>query len=285
MKAPCHQAIRSSRGMRPVLLAAALVALAGCRGERSDNPPRQFFPDLDNQPKYKAQEESGFFEDGRSMREPVAGTVPFGAKSFAIAFEGRDFANRSWYLKDDRRIFEGVDPAPGPDGKNAYVERIPIPVDEALLALGEKKYNIYCIVCHSGTGDGKGTVGQRWSYPLPSFHDAQYKPGGEKGQDGYIFHTILNGVPNVGENAPYALKMPAYRSKLSEREAWAVVAYFRALQAAHASPLDVVPERERMELEKRRGQASSPPPAASPPKADASSSVSPLAHAGKERER
>lgn len=239
-----------------VLLAAATVVV-GCRGERSDKPPRQFFPDMDDQPKAKAQSASKFFKDGRSMREPVKGTVAFGARPFPVSFSGVDFARRDGYLRADRRVYEGVETATGADGKPAerYVERIPIPVDEALLALGEKKYNIYCIVCHGGSGDGKGAVGVRWAYTLPTFHDPKYYSGGEKGQDGYIFHTILNGVPNVGENVPFPLKMPSYRGKVDEREAWAIVAYLRALQAAANSPLEAAPERERMELQNRRGAA------------------------------
>jgi mono/diheme cytochrome c family protein len=283
MKAPIHPAIRASS----VIAVALVVALAGCRGERTNKPPRQFFPDLDNQPKYKAQEESEIFEDGRAMRPPVAGSVPFGAKGVAVSFGGVDFARRWEYLKDDRRIFEGKEPVLDADNKpvletdgtvrERYLDVIPLEVSDELLALGEKKYNIYCIVCHGGTGDGKGTVGNRWSYPLPSFHAEQYQRGGEKGQDGYLFHTIRYGVPNVGEAVPYPLKMPSYASKISEKEAWAIVAYMRALQASQGSPINTVPERERMELERRRGVK--PQAGASPTAADA------LASAGKEGAR
>jgi mono/diheme cytochrome c family protein len=250
-----------------LVLAVALptAALLGCRGERTDKPPRQFFPDMDDQPKYKAQSRSEFFKDNRTMREPVRGTVPYGAMAHTASFGGRDFAQRDGFLKADERIYEGVEtvldadgvPVRGADGteRRMYVERIPVPVTEELLALGEKNYGIYCIVCHGGTGDGKGMVGVRWSYPLPSFHDEQYRHGGEKGQDGFLFHTILNGVPNVGENVPYPLKMAGYRGKVSEREAWAIVAYIRALQATRTTPIDAVPERERLELERRRGAA------------------------------
>lgn len=262
MKSSNSIARPSFRAVALVLASFALV-LGGCRGERSDKPPRQFFPDLDDQPKYKAQSASTFFADGRAMREPVRGTVPFGSRPYTIAFEGKDFSDRDGFLKADRRVYEGKEPVLDADGsivmepgtstpREVYVERIPVTVDAELLALGEKKYNIYCIVCHSQTGDGKGTVGTRWSYPLPSFHDPKYYRGGEKGQDGYLFHVIRYGVPNEGENAPYPLKMPAYATKVSEREAWAIVAYLRAIQAAHSSPLDAAPERERMDLEKRK---------------------------------
>lgn len=257
-----------------VLVAAALV---GCRGERTDNRPRQFFPDMDDQPKSKAQSESAFFADGRSMRDPVSGAVPFGASTFVASFDGVDFTRRADYLREGERLYTGKETVLDADGaavrdehgmvREVYVERTPI--EEILgikasspefpdgymkfLALGEKQFNIYCVVCHGMTGDGKGTVGVRWSYPLPTWHDAQYQRGGEKGADGFFFHTIRHGVPNVGENVPYPLKMQGYASKVSERESWAIVEYVRSLQKAAASPIDVVPERERQELEKRRG--------------------------------
>lgn len=281
----------SFRTVAVVGLCALVLCGVGCRGDRTTKRPRQFFPDLDNQPKYKAQDRSTFFHDyfeagrhgepgqpfGRTMREPVPGSVAFGFKAFDAAFEGIDFSQRARFLKADEAVFEGRqtvldaegNPVMNQDGSTrfAYVERMPIeqilgiaPADPAFpgafqefLALGEKKFGIYCIVCHGGTGDGKGTVGVRWSYPLPSWHAEQYKHGGEKGQDGYIFHTINYGVPNVGDNPPYPLKMPAYGTKLSEKEAWAVVAYIRALQRAADAPINAVPERERLELERSRG--------------------------------
>jgi mono/diheme cytochrome c family protein len=246
---------------------------------------------MDNQPKYKAQERSTFFEDyteegrhgepgeafGRTMREPVAGSVAFGYKPFDASFEGVDFSERARFLKADEEVFEGRqtvldadgNPVRNEDGSQRFVYLERMPIEKILgvaaadstfparfgefMALGEKNFNIFCIVCHGGTGDGKGTVGARWSYPLPTWHAEQYMHGGEKGQDGYLFHTINYGVPNVGDNPPYPLKMPAYGSKLSEKEAWAIVAYIRALQRSANAPLNAVPERERLELERSRG--------------------------------
>ncbi|MBL8747355.1 MAG: cytochrome c [Phycisphaerae bacterium] len=267
----------SARRVGLGLLLIAVAGFGGCRGERTDKRPRQFFPDLDDQPKYKAQSSSTFFADGRSMRDPVAGTVAFGAKPFVEEFNGVDFARREGYLKSDERLYTGKETVLDADGKpvkdetgavrTMYVERTPIETllgvkttdpgfDSAyrsFILMGEKKFNIYCVVCHGPQGDGKGTVGTRWSYPLPTWHAEQYQRGGEKGTDGLFFFTIRNGVANVGENVPYPLKMPSYASKVSEREAWAIVEYIRALQKQQGTPLQSVPERERNDLEKRRG--------------------------------
>lgn len=244
-------------------LAGLCAALAGCRGDRSEKPPRQFFPDMDDQPKLRAQSESQFFADGRSMRTPVAGTVAFGpqaqtawAEPSMQEFSERRFAqDRADLLRDDPAVYRGI----GPDGN--YVATIPIPVTPELMQLGMKKFNIYCITCHGAAGTGKGPVGMLWSYPLPDFHAAQYQPGGEKGADGYIFHVIRNGVANAPGQLP-ALKMPSYAQQVSEREAWAIVAYFRALQNARKATIDQVPAAHRAELERTRGAVAPSAPGA-----------------------
>lgn len=229
-----------------LLLALLLAVVAtGCRGDRSDEPPRQFFPGMDDQPKYRAQSENTFFEDGRTVREPVTGTVAFGRTAQADDFRRSDF------LRDDDELYRGV------DSSGAYLEYIPVnkvlrdgQSMQDLIARGREMFNIYCLPCHGGTGLGDGMVGSRWSIPsLPSFHDPQYQRGGEKGQDGYIFHTIRNGFANPPGIEP-PLRMPAYGKVVSERDAWAIVSYFRTLQRARGSGIDDVPAAEAQELQR-----------------------------------
>lgn len=249
----------TSRGaiLRPALGATACAllcagALAGCRGDRSDQPPRQFFPGLDDQPKYKAQSKHEFFPDGRSEREPVAGVVAFG-RAYG--------ADRADFLRDDDRVYRGVDAA------GAWLERIPL--DGALrqgetftdlVARGRETFEIYCLPCHGGLAVGgkaapyAGLVGERWATPIPNLHDPQYQPGGEKGQDGYIFHVIRNGVANAPGQAP-ALRMPSYAEVVSEREAWAVVAYLRVLQTTRKGSFDALPDAAQQRLNEQRSQA------------------------------
>ncbi len=249
----------TTKHLAVLALAGLCVAVAGCRGERTDKRPRQFFPDMDDQPKLKAQSKSEFFANGSSMRPPVPGVVAFGTQPVlswddpaAEAYSVERIANeRADFLRADSAVYRGI----GADGE--YVATIPLPVTPELMQLGMKKYNIYCIVCHGANGNGKGAVGLQWSYPLPNFHDAQYQPGGEKGADGYLFHVIQNGVANVPGQLP-ALKMPSYSQQISEREAWAVVAYFRALQNARKASIESVPAAARQELERTRGAVPTP---------------------------
>ena len=228
-------------------LTAGLTALAGCRGDRSDKPPRQFFPDLDDQPKYKAQSESKFFKDydatgdakdswGMTQRLPVDGTIPFGRTTHATVEDaaGIEMADRSAFLKQDDPFFTGK----GAGGEP--VAFMPVAVDAELIDLGRSKYAIFCIQCHGGTGKGDGLVGLRWANPLPNFHAETYQIGGDLGQDGHLFDIIRNGKLAVG--TPWKYAMPAYGNKVSEREAWAIVAYIRVLQASQSATIEDVPQ-------------------------------------------
>lgn len=243
--------------------ALALGAMSGCRGDRSEEPPRQFFPSLDDQPKYKAQSEVEFFPDQRSERDPVDGVVAFG-RPYEPA------SAREQYLRADDRVYRGV------DANGDWLQRIPVDAVlrdgesfRDLIELGQKTFDIYCLPCHGGVAVGgadapyAGMVGARWSYPIPNLHDPQYQPGGEKGQDGYLFHTIRNGVPNAEGQMP-RLRMPAYAEVVSEHEAWAVVAYLRVLQATRSASYDELNDAARQRLDQQRTQGAAPTAAASP---------------------
>ncbi|MBK7404318.1 MAG: cytochrome c [Phycisphaerales bacterium] len=246
------------RALLACAAAGAAMPLAGCRGDRSDKPPRQFFPDMDDQPRWKPQSETPFYADGRTMRQPVANTVPFGVSTVIsdAAWAEPFMTKRADFLKESPEIYEGTDEL------GEFVTSIPIPVNMQVLRRGQERFNIYCATCHGVNGEGanppgnehpEGTgspVGRRWSIPVPTFHNPMYLPGGERGQDGYIFTVARKGVRT----------MPSYGHALDPHDAWAVVAYIRALQTSHLGTIQDVPEPERAGL----GQPPAPPPAAPP---------------------
>ncbi len=242
---------------------------AGCRGDRTDSPPRQFFPDMDDQAKYKSQAESTFFADGRTMREPVSGTVAFARTSEILPLDAPG-ERASWQSQAEREradlLREDVELYTGKSADGAYLALVPMPVTAELIRRGQERFNIYCTPCHGYTGDGKGMVGQQWSYDVPSFLDPKYAFGSDdpdgRGTDGFIFHTIRNGVPNAPGVMPL-LKMPAYREQVDERDAWAIVAYIRAIQRSQKVPIDDVPERYKPELDRTRAGAAPAPTAVS----------------------
>lgn len=243
-----------------VALAGSAAVLGGCRGDREDKPPRQFFPDMDDQPKWEPQGRSDFFADGRMMRPPPAGTVPFGRSPVVTDEEwaGGMMDARHDFLKDDAERGPGF--YDGLASENRYVERIPAPVTMDMIRHGQKWFNITCASCHGYNGDGKGMVGLQWSYPLPNFHDDKYKkadpndPNSQLWKDGYLFHVARQGLWNPDGT----MRMPGYAHALSERDAWAVVAYIRTLQASREGTLQDVPESVRQQLERTRTRTGQP---------------------------
>lgn len=165
------------------------------------------------QPKTQAYRESEFYDDGLAMREPPAGTVPR----------------------------ERVTGAPGLNtGKektasgDQYLTQIPLKVDDALMRIGRKRYNITCGTCHGPLGDGDSIVGRQMALrPPPSLHLYKDKPVG------YLFEVATNG---------FGL-MASYAAELSVRERWAVAAYIRALQLSQV-PIASAPADVRAKLEK-----------------------------------
>ena len=97
-----------------------------------------------NQPKYKAQAESEFFYDGKTMRPPVPGTIARG------------------HLHEDLVQMTGMDP----DGKP--VAKSPVAADDALLARGAERYGIYCQPCHDERGEGKACSSSAPRFPPPT---------------------------------------------------------------------------------------------------------------------
>ncbi len=236
---------------------AAVAGLAGCRGERSEDPPHQFLPDMDDSPKFKPQAQTEFFADGRSMRPTVVGTVAFGWSTHP------DDPARRRFLKEDEAYYQG---ALGVDDKGEpnYIDRIPVPVTGALLKRGQQRFNAICSACHGYLGDGKGEVGKRWSAVLPNYHDPKYRDRTQKtGKDGYVFNVIRHGVFDVTGKQ----KMPSYGHAVNEDDAWAVVAYVRALQASWTNDLAEVPADVRPRLESTRPPPPKPKPATPAPAA------------------
>ncbi|MEM0982656.1 MAG: cytochrome c [Planctomycetota bacterium] len=246
------------------LAAAACVApLAGCRGDRTDKPPRRFFPGMDDQPKWDAQEQTDFFTDSRTLRPQVQNTVAFGSATFnPETYRGAEWAEgflaeRDTMLAENDGVFRGVSGTVGDDV--TYLDYIPVRVTEEMLLKGQERFNIYCSACHGYLGDGTGMVGRRWSYSPANLLGEVYQDRSTyQGKDGYLFHTILNGVWGVdGAN-----RMPGYAHAIDEMEAWAIVAYLRALQTSQSASLDELDAGDRQRLEATRGVANAAPAAA-----------------------
>ena len=199
------------RWIKSILILALSVFLMSClRGKPTTVPPIHLNPNMDDQPRYDAQESSPFFNNGREMQIPVEGTVALDE------------------LNEDDALYRGK------DGKGKWVTRIPVNVNQKLMARGQERYNIFCAPCHGKTGDGKGIVVQKGFMPPPSY----YQENVLKFDDGYIYHVITDGIR----------VMPDYKKQIPVHDRWAIVAYVRALQRTRSASKNDVPKNKLNEL-------------------------------------
>jgi len=206
-----------------LLLCLVVVCIAGFRGGTSRRPPIELFPDMDRQPKLRPQTHNSLFADQLSSRLPVEGTVP---RSKPTMVEDKEI-----YPFEDNPLNTGRVP-----GTTNFVEIIPLPLSEQLLARGQQRYTINCAPCHGASGDGKGITSKYNMLAMANFHDVRLV----KMPDGEIFNTIT-----YGKNLMFG-----YGPKVTITDRWAIVAYVRALERSRLASLDDVPEAQRSSLRK-----------------------------------
>jgi mono/diheme cytochrome c family protein len=174
----------------------SILLTAGCRY------------DMQDQPRYKVYKSSDWFKDGRASREFPEGTIPRG------------------FLKDNFALYTGkIENATGTAQLNDQgqqitfpdkVSEIPIPVTKETLDTGEKKFKVFCSVCHGAFGNGDGMIVRRGFPKPPSYNDDRLR----NAPIGHFFDVATNGWG----------KMQGYSAQTSVNDRWAIVAYIRALQ-------------------------------------------------------
>jgi mono/diheme cytochrome c family protein len=200
--------------MKYALLVGLGLSLVACRGNKSSDPPVHLIQNMDFQQSYKPQEANPWFLDGRAVRPLPANTVANGGLKVDKAYnEGRG---------DNGRLLDGL-----PAG---------LELNDALLARGQARYDIYCAPCHAKSGYGDGIVVARGlKVPPPSYHTANLKAM----PLGYFYEVITKGK---GTMMPYAAQIPV-------DDRWAIAAWVRVLQVSQDAQLADVPAEERQNLE------------------------------------
>lgn len=161
------------------------------------------------QPKYKPDDPSTFFGDGRSERPVVPGTVARG------------------HLQLDELFYTGkVNGVPA--------DTFPFPITMKDLKRGQERYNIYCTPCHDYTGSGHGMIVQRGFPPPPSYHSEALL----KAPVGHFFDVMTNGHGT----------MYSYASRITPKDRWRIAAYIRALQLSQEASLSDLTDAERQRL-------------------------------------
>ncbi len=139
------------------MTAALLFALAGCAQQQ-----------MAEQPKYTPLRASPFFDDGRSARPLVEGTLPRGRLA--------------------------LDSLNVPKDANAF----PFPVTREVLERGRERFEIYCSVCHGRLGDGNGMIPRRGFRQPPSYHIDRLR----QAPLGHFYDVITNGFGAMPDYAP-----------------------------------------------------------------------------------
>lgn len=211
---------RAGGGSSSVALLLAGLTLSACNFEpqppgrgRQGEGPGILSIDLERmirQARFSVWQESDFFADGKVMRHPPEGTVPFDA------------------IVGDPALTEGI-------AGGLYVTRIPVPVTAELLRAGRNRFEVLCAACHGIAGDGMAQVAANMTLRKPP--DLTIPPVTEF-PPGRMHQVIVEG---------YGL-MRSYQEDLpGPVERWSVVAYVQALQRSRGVPLTSLPPalRER----------------------------------------
>ena len=208
-----------------------LAAAVRARFVRNHKPAVHLVLDMDVQPRYEAQGDSGVFANNMAMRPPIPGTVKRGG------LEEDDFFNRGYSLvssgaatQPEVRWYDGFPPN--------------LVVDADMLARGKELFARYCYLCHGYDGYGYGPIHVRaqqrpadnagWVQPS-NLHDADRRSR----VTGHIFNTVTNGIRTMGG---YGHQIPAPEDR------WAVVAYVKALQLSQSAPPQLIPAELREQV-------------------------------------
>lgn len=251
-----------------ILMLIPPVAIYRARGMTNRQPRLHVMPDMDWQHKYKAQTmapklaaDTFLFEDLRSAREPVAGSVAWdqleidsemylGIKKEAAAKALAASQKRSATVRSVSSVRTSVagaaedeqaeekPAAAAEEDLSIYMTEFPadIKITDEFVARGQQRFDIYCSVCHGYAGNGDGLVNARaqalnangkatWT-AAKSLHDPIVKDA-EKNPLGRIYETI-----SIGRNT-----MGPYGDQISPTDRWAIVAYVKALQETGIEPI------------------------------------------------
>jgi mono/diheme cytochrome c family protein len=184
----------SGTNIKGIFLLLLAVILSGCNRNRN-NPGWDYFPDMFYSTAYETFSKNPNFENGMTMRQPVAGTVP------------RGFIPFGYNIDAESRIRAGKDLV------NPFLP------DNECLVRGKEVFTTFCIGCHGIGGEGDGNLYTSGLYPV--------RPRSLKSEtaiklmDGELYHSITLGFGSMG----------AHGSQILPDDRWKLVLYIRTLQA------------------------------------------------------
>jgi mono/diheme cytochrome c family protein len=162
----------------------------GCDRDRN-HPGWDYFPDMFYSTAYETYAVNPNFADGKTLREPVKGTV------------SREMTVFPYSLADGERARAGKELSN------------PFKADAETLAKGKKVYDIFCLQCHGSDGNGTGHLYSSGVYPL--------KPRSLVGdvarnlKDGEIYYSVTLGFGSMGPHG----------AQIKPDDRWKLITYIR----------------------------------------------------------
>ncbi len=194
-----------------IIVAGASLAMSCNSGNVRRNPGKTYVPDMTYSRAYDAYsamgDDSMVTPVSTESLKPVKGTI---ARGHALPT----------HLEEK-------------DSIAYYAMTSPYKFTELELSEGQRKYDIYCGICHGQKLDGEGplyTSGKFAAMPANLMGDA-YKSMSQ----GKMYYAIMYGKGMMG----------SYSSQLSENERWAIVAYIKKVQSENGgAPFTLLAEKK-----------------------------------------
>ncbi|MHB1024417.1 MAG: c-type cytochrome [Desulfobacteria bacterium] len=112
---------------------------------------------------------------------------------------------------------KGLEHTPKPGSPEAASLKNPEKVTDFSLLTGKELFGIYCTPCHGPSGKGDGPVAKKF---VPTPADISGTGHGGKHPEGELFAVVTHGKDG----------MPPFRSDLTLKERWLVIAYLKSLK-------------------------------------------------------
>jgi mono/diheme cytochrome c family protein len=176
----------------PRLLACCALAAASVQcGGQPTRRGYEYMPNMTYAVSYHSFAPNPATRNGRTLQDPVRGTIPRGFTPMHYDGSAEDAARAGRELSN------------------------PHANDPAAAVRGRGLYETFCLVCHGARGEGDGPIVPLIPNP-PAYTSARVRamPAGQ------LFHVITFGSG----------RMPSYRSQVPADDRWLIVSYVQTLQ-------------------------------------------------------
>ncbi|NBC83306.1 MAG: c-type cytochrome [Bacteroidetes bacterium] len=167
-----------------------VTLLCSCTDD-PEHPGYAYYPDMAYSQAYETQSENPLFADGKTMREPVEGTIP------------RGYAPFPYEKNNDDRALAGQELSNPMEATPENIKR------------GKVAYGYYCLQCHGDQGDGQGHLFTSGLYPYPPASLINERM--QNAPDGEFYHAITVGFGIMG----------AHGHIVRPDDRWKIITYIR----------------------------------------------------------